>query len=388
MPEFTPVKIGITRLGSSAGVSRVQWQTFDYSAISGIHFVAVPPTWVEFADGETHLDVTVNVIPNTSFDGAVEFGLKINKESSEGCVVGKYLHTSYVKIIDNSAFPTDMLSEWVKAGDAKKIQEINPMRLVFEFLKMCWSHPTAKTATIKTILSYQWYNFTTVLNIFLLLFVIITLTDDESSDAHKQRLLLILGALFILPFSVTHYLKRQGDFYMACFLRNHLQALLLKKFVTYEESTRSSISTEEVIMTLVRDIVCSIQQGYVATVDLVFGRFVKIFLFVVSIVYLNVLGNEGFMWQPVLAVCSLPIFIPIYLMMRQRKLFKLRQKHFQHENGCFQHVLKATINYPLIADYDQVLTQNICAFIRDLPQMTPFPGPFATMLHLPENNHG
>jgi len=155
VPKFTPVTIGISRLGSAHGVSRVQWSTFDYSAISGHHFVGVPPTWVEFADGVTHVNVTVNVIPNSSFDGAIEFGLYIDQSSCDGCVIGKYLHTAHVKIIDTSAFPTDKLGAWVEAGDAKKIQAIDPFKLVTEFVKMCWNHPMAKTATIKTIMTHQ-----------------------------------------------------------------------------------------------------------------------------------------------------------------------------------------------------------------------------------------
>jgi len=170
-----------------------------------------------------------------------------------------------------------------------------------------------------------------VLNIFVLLYVIITLTDDEINDGVKYRTLLVLGMLFILPFALTHHFKRQGDFFMQAYLQNHLQELLLKKFLTYEESTRSNISTEEVIMALVRDVVCSVKLGYVATIDMVFGRGVKIVMLLASVLFLN--SSDGFMWQTVLAACFLPVLIPVYLMMRQRKLFKLRQLHFNQENG-------------------------------------------------------
>ena len=106
-PPFTRMKLGISRLGSSKGTARCQWSTFDMSASAGVHYIEVKPTWVEFKDGESLKDVTLDILPAESYDGTVELGVYIDEKSVEGAVVGKYLHTASIKIIDMSSFPTD-----------------------------------------------------------------------------------------------------------------------------------------------------------------------------------------------------------------------------------------------------------------------------------------
>lgn len=108
------------------------------SAKAGIHYQKVEPTEVIFEPGENHKDVFVVVIPNPAFDGTLEFGLFIDKKNAKGAEIGKYLHTSSIKIIDSNAFPSDKIRHDVLGGDPEKIKKVKPFTLIWEFVLLCF----------------------------------------------------------------------------------------------------------------------------------------------------------------------------------------------------------------------------------------------------------
>ena len=54
-PSATKMTLGIARLGSSEGTSRVQWQTFDMSAKAGKHYRPVIMMLLCFCEGMTNV---------------------------------------------------------------------------------------------------------------------------------------------------------------------------------------------------------------------------------------------------------------------------------------------------------------------------------------------
>ena len=198
-PVFTELVVGMARLGSSAGTSRVQWKTFDMSAKAKHNYVEVKPQWIEFAPGEIHKEVVLRIVPADSFDGVLEFGLHIITETAEGTRVGKYLHTSTVKIIDQSAFPTEALRDWVEGGRKAAVMAITPQTLVYEFLKMSWSLGPTRRGTIKAMAAHQYKNVVAVANVFILLGVTNVLTDPEGTELlgfSSRGLLFVLAMLW------------------------------------------------------------------------------------------------------------------------------------------------------------------------------------------------
>ena len=153
--KVTRMQVGLSRLGSTVGSARVQWATFDNSAVAGRHYNGVKPTWVTFAPGETHVEVEIEVVPLKSFDGTVEFGVHILKESAEGCTVGKYLHTATVKIIDLTVFPSDLLAKLAEGGRREHIAIISASSLIKEFLGLCWANRRAREGVLKRIAAFQ-----------------------------------------------------------------------------------------------------------------------------------------------------------------------------------------------------------------------------------------
>ena len=150
------MRLSMVRLGSSEREAKVQYSTFDMSAIAGKHYKGIDPTWIEFKIGETSKDVLLDVIPCDSFDGTVEMGVYINESNAVGADVGKYLHTCTVKIIDTAVFPSNSLAEYCKGGDPKKIKEVPPLDLVTGFIALCWSIPVCRVGSKKMMLAYQY----------------------------------------------------------------------------------------------------------------------------------------------------------------------------------------------------------------------------------------
>ena len=237
-PAYTELSLGMSRLGSASGAASVSFRSFDMSAEAGKNYEEVPPTTVNFADGETHKEITVRVIPNKTFAGTVEFGLFIDKRTAKGATVGKYLHTATVKIIDQSFFPDNSLGDYVKGGDRHRITEIHPALLVWNFLRMCWTVPVVRQGSIKVMLTHQYHNALMIMNIFILYFAVKTLSVSEKNKAQRKGYMWIYGLLWLVPFLGKHYLD-----YSKCFwkvgggLRKHLQMLLLKKFLNCKSSS-------------------------------------------------------------------------------------------------------------------------------------------------------
>ena len=205
------------------------------SARAGANYVEVPPTTVEFQDGETHKEIIVRVIPLEDFNGTLEFGLFIDRATAKGAGVGKYLHTTTVKIIDQSYFPRNRLGPFVKGGDRDRIKQIHPAVLVLDFLRMCWTVPVVRKGSIKVMLAHQYHNVVMIMNIFILYFVVKTLSKPLGVNAEKRGYMLVYGFLWIVPFAGKHYLDYRKE-ESGRWLGKHLQTLLLKNFSTVRKS--------------------------------------------------------------------------------------------------------------------------------------------------------
>lgn len=144
--------------------------------------------------------------------------------------VGKYLHTATVKVIDTSCYPDDAVRDECLGGHAPQVMTVEPAKLVWYFLKCAWGLGVTRAGTKKMVLALQYNSLVAVLNIFVLLRVVATLTDTTASESDKESLLSVYMCLWIVPFAGTHYLTYREQFWkVGGTLRKHLQILLLKK---------------------------------------------------------------------------------------------------------------------------------------------------------------
>ena len=257
-PPITYMSLTICRLGSAEGKARCQWRTFDMSARAGVHYKGVEETWVDFEDGETMKDVKLEVFNRYQVDGMMELGVYINEQTAEGAGVGKYLHTASIKIIDMSMFPTNDLRPWVAGGKTEKIAEIEPYALIWSFLRLCMGNETCWAGTKKVIFFSQYESLVAIGNIFIMLYVVKTLTapaegPDSMTYDEQKAMISLLGILWVAPFVATHYFGYRKNFWkVAGSLKKQINGLIYKKFLNYDESSRGKITTDKIVMALTR----------------------------------------------------------------------------------------------------------------------------------------
>jgi len=353
-PPVTKMSIGAARLGSCEGQAKFQWSTFDMSAKGGVHYKTVKPTWVVFEDGETYKDLVVEIYPRDIFDGTTELGMYIDETSVVGAVVGKYLHTATIKIIDMSSFPDDKLRPWVLEGDLQKIKDIDPGTLVWYFIKICTCQCWAGTK--KAILAAQWHNLAAILQIFILFYLVQTLVtpEEDMPNEEKEAEVFFFGAMWLGPFAFTHFLSYRLQFWkIGGSLRKFYQARLLKKFLNYTDDSRSQVAIESLVMAMVRDVNSAVVDGYICAIDLVFGSMMKVVYLVGTMIFLGTASGNGINLPPLIAAAMLPILSIVFLKFRQRLTFELLEKQFKAENASVNHVIKTVVNYQLAADYDR-----------------------------------
>ena len=145
-------------------------------------------------------------------------------------------------------------------------------------------------------------------------------------------------------------------------MRKNLQTLLLKKFLNYNEDSRSKVPIEQLVMSMVRDVVDATVEGYVVVLDLFSGALLKILYLISAMVYLQTRSGDGINVVPLLAVLVLPIFIMAFLLYRQEQVFELRSKEFVTENNAISYVIKCVLNYQLVADCKALCLHSIYLF--------------------------
>lgn len=145
-------------------------------------------------------------------------------------------------------------------------------------------------------------------------------------------------------------------------MRKNLQTLLLKKFLNYNEDSRSKVPIEQLVMSMVRDVVDATVEGYVVVLDLFSGALLKILYLILAMVYLQTRSGNGINVVPLLAVLVLPILIMAFLLNRQEQVFELRSKEFVTENNAISYVIKCVLNYQLVADCKALCPFSIFLF--------------------------
>ena len=191
--------------------------------------------------------------------------------------LGKYLHTSQVKIIDQSAFPSDVVRNAVEGGDEVKIRSLFPGRLLLEFLIFCFQIPKVRQGTCKRFCLEQYKNVVAIFNIELLRRIVNILQNvieaqagidtpssfdnitayqsigDVDHESHRsdgndkreqtelrsveysaQRMIAIFALLLACVLVGSHVLDYLAvNWGITSTLRKHLQTLLLKKVTKF-----------------------------------------------------------------------------------------------------------------------------------------------------------
>jgi hypothetical protein len=116
--------------------------------------------------------------------------------------------------------------------------------------------------------------------------------------------------------------------------------LLLKKFLNYTDDSRSCVAIEKLMMALVRDVTTAVLDGYNTALSLVFGTLFRVGYLVLTMVYIQTLSGSRVDYAPIAAIFLLPLALLVFLYLRQKTLFELREKQFEAESLSIHHVIK------------------------------------------------
>mmetsp|Transcript_87441 Transcript_87441/g.248359 ORF Transcript_87441/g.248359 Transcript_87441/m.248359 type:complete len:897 (+) Transcript_87441:224-2914(+) len=404
-------EVGLVRLGPDKGRVSLQYQTVKMSATPGKHYRSVPPTEVVFEDGEYYKRIHLDILYAPTFDGTLEFALQIIPGSVTGAVMGKYLRTATVKIVDSSTFPTEKYANELRDGNIQTTREIPILDLVYQYIMMNLESPIVRKGTIKALLVALYHNCYSILTLVIsynlvkilnappchetLYFLIMAngdgtfnqtqvgegykldVDDDEAyimsrdrriaadsetyqewKDAEiecmqehsKINALWWLGIAWMVPFGLKHYLD-----YRKCFWkiggasRKRLQVLLMRKFFNYTEESRAKVQVETLVMGMTRDVGDIVTNAYVASIGL-FGSVTEIAMLVLWMLSFNT--GKTASYPILLVVLIFPVLTVMYIRKRQHQTNEKRREVFKKENTLINHVIHSVFNYEIIHDYD------------------------------------
>ena len=161
---------------------------------------------------------------------SVRLSRYVIEDSVENAVVGKYLHTATVKIIDTSSFPDDSLRAYVMGGNTEQIAQVVPQVLIWNFVKLAWSLPVTRQGTKFVMLHHQWESLIDISRIFITLFLIEALNgNSDMTTAEKKVEMFLLAICWLGPFTLSHYFAFRKNFWkVGGSLSKHLQVLLVR----------------------------------------------------------------------------------------------------------------------------------------------------------------
>ena len=354
------MSIGLTRLGCCGGYASVRWKTFDISAVKGKHYQEVNHELIEFADGETHKELVVQIKPCSDFDGTLEFGIHLIKETADHCEIGRYLHTATIKIIDDACFPTDRVRKEVEGGHMDQITRIPPNVLLREFRVAAMQNKVVRRGTIRMIWALQFGNVNIILQIIVMLritsllekFTLMNNIDDKDL-LDGQKKLALYALLYLIPFAIQHALDYSKNFWkVGGGLRKHLQTTLLRRYLNYTHDSRSEVTVERLVLAMTRDVVDVVSEAHITHVNLVYGALIRMVLLIGTMVYLST-KSGSLTWYPVLAVSAMPFVKMLFIKIIESTGASIRHAQFLSESDMINHAIQVVLRFELLDNYDR-----------------------------------
>eukprot|EP00929_Paragymnodinium_shiwhaense_P023327 TRINITY_DN14630_c0_g1_i2.p1 TRINITY_DN14630_c0_g1~~TRINITY_DN14630_c0_g1_i2.p1 ORF type:complete len:834 (-),score=143.75 TRINITY_DN14630_c0_g1_i2:463-2964(-) len=341
--EEESISIDIMRMGSLTGQVSVKYRTENGSGIAGEIYEHVEGE-VTFEDGEYIKTIDVKTINNGKWACTLEFKLKVYE--ADNCQLGKYLHTSRVKVINNQYFPSSKFEEAIKAF---KIKDMSAPALFREYFILNFSAGQVAWSTIVTLLMEQLKNLYVLITIWSSMYLVNTVlnTDDETEHLlffpSRKKTAYFICFLHIGPFAVLHI-------WAACKLRldiagestSFLQVNLFRKFLNYTEDSREKVGPTRIVNAIAQD-ADELGKGYEASLNLV-TVIGKILINVIFVLW----KNPSAAWVVVL----LPTLMLTWALCREEYVVRI-PGHTKQLIAVVDHVVDSANNFELIADYFQ-----------------------------------
>lgn len=324
----------------------MRFETADASAKAGVKYTKVSGK-LTFEAGQSLQQISVTMMSDDNWDATTEF--QIFLKEPQGTDLGKYLDNCRVKIIDDDAFPTNRFRDLLQS---QQCDQVPHWPLLIEYIKFNYSDHTVRAGTWKVLMVDQLHNLFFIHNIYLSWYMVDKVLSKKGQEnpqdtytGEPESTLFLIMVWMILPLFLLHWLD-----YKKCFWkvggtsRKKLQANLLRKFLNYDEDSRSGIQSSDLIMAMTRDAPDLFSHGYASVFKLVksIGKLVMVIIYQLT-------GNPA----GILPMLVFPILMAAYLMVRSGKTARAGDAEQDAQNDLVTCVEQSVSRYRLIADYNR-----------------------------------
>jgi len=340
------VRLGVMRLGRGIGRVKCSWETQDGSAKAGDQYVAAQGEIV-FQDGDVeNQSLWIDLLNDDKWHASNEFKVKLSKP--KGCMLGGFLHTSRVKVLDNNLFPADTYPEVVMGEDA--LAEVSGVGLFLQYFMLNCRQPGMTWRTVLTLILDQMGNLNILLNRWMSLYMI-DVVFNKDPETEKQLLFFsdklteafLLASLYVIPMVFLHlwdYMKLQMD------IKGHAKAFIRKNFtnryLNYASESRDQVDNARITIALLDDVE-DIAEGYCAVLD-----FVASACTVTMLVAFTLQSNPGAWW----VVAVMPCLMLTFVFLRAKVLPEPTDAG-PFKKSLVEFIREMVENYKLIVFYNQ-----------------------------------
>lgn len=359
--EEPTVEIGIMRIGDVSERSVVNFETRDASAKAGLKYTALSGQ-VVFEKGQRNAAIRIETTDDTKWDATIEFQVVLKRENITNAELGRYLWICRVKIIDNDVFPTNVFKNEILE---RKLDTVSPVKLLIEYIKMNYQDPVVRLGTIKALLAEQVESIYFVMCLFLNLYMVdfVLCEDPEICDPDQAAGLLFLIVLFrVAPFPILHWLDYRTVFWkIQGASRKTLQANLLRKFLNYDERSRTEVNESKLAMAVSRDAGELVKEGYCNIIPLGSSLIRLLLIPIYQMLTPRILealgkdtgtvGTSDDVIGQFLPVIMFPVLMLAFLRWRNPKTLYYLETQKACQNDMLYHVRQTLQNYDVIRDY-------------------------------------
>eukprot|EP00927_Polykrikos_kofoidii_P056757 TRINITY_DN50835_c0_g1_i1.p1 TRINITY_DN50835_c0_g1~~TRINITY_DN50835_c0_g1_i1.p1 ORF type:complete len:970 (-),score=116.83 TRINITY_DN50835_c0_g1_i1:109-3018(-) len=271
----------VVRLGTVDSFSSVDFETFDGTAIAGVHYVAMSGT-VVFEIGETKKLITIEPINGTSWMSSSDMFIRLLSDGAvNACLVGA-LSVCTCHIIEDDTFPTNRFKSDVLMG---KTGDVNGVSLMIEYLKNCLLQKNIRIGVFK-LFWLEMYRSVYIILVMLLRMLLIDRVLCAECDANVG--LWNLSMVIIAqtgPCAFLSWLDTRKSFWkIKGTARSQLLLGMVHKFLHFEAVSLASISDGKMVAAMTRDSEEAINKGLSNCPMLIAGivRWVMVFIYMVS----------------------------------------------------------------------------------------------------------
>jgi len=338
------VSIDVMRLGSQSGRVSCFWTTEDGSGKAGNRYHANEGELI-FEAGEIRQTVEVGICQTSQWAATLEFRLLLSEP--EGCELGAYLHTCRVKVIDADTFPTSKYPQ-VAAGK-EAIESIGALPLFGEYCKMNFGVEGIAWRTCVCLLLDQMKNLYIFYKLSAMAYMLNVVFHEVKANPSftvddRVDVALLIGAGYIIPMAALHVwdlvrTKMDISGHSRCFL----QTSIVRKYLNYNEQSRSEVSITE-IQLAVREDSADMAEGYMAVLSIL-----KLIGKLTVMLYFTLQENPS----ALTTVIIMPALMVVWGYIRNASLASASEKPDEMGAQILAYVGDMATNYRLIANYQQ-----------------------------------